>query len=110
MWIFWFLTLKQEHRLRVLENKVLRKIFEPKKAGGWRRLQNKELQKFCRSANNIRVNESRRMRCGGNLACIGKPECKRPLEKPRRRWEDNLRMDLQKIGLKIVERDSSGSG
>jgi hypothetical protein len=87
----------------VFENKVLRRIFGPKRdgvRGEWRRLHNVELH---------RQIKSRRMRWAGHVArmgqernvysvLIGKPEGKRPLERPRRRWEDGIRMDLRKIG------------
>ena len=92
----------------MFENLVLRVIFGPKRdvvTGEWRRLHNEELNDHYI----IRVIKSRRMRWAGNVTCmgdregvdrvlVGKPEGKRPLEKPRRRWEDNIKMDLQYVG------------
>jgi hypothetical protein len=102
------LTLRQEHRLRVFENKVLRRIFGPKRdevTGGWRKLHNEELHDFYPSPSIIRIIKSRRMRWAGHVArtgekrnvyrlLVGKPEAKRPLGRPRRRWVDNVKMDL----------------
>jgi hypothetical protein len=64
-------TLREEHRLRVIENSVLRKIFGPKRdevVGGWRKLHNEELHNFYCSPSLIRINKSRRMRWAGNVA------------------------------------------
>jgi hypothetical protein len=88
----WPLTLREEHRLRVFENRVLRRIFGPRRdevTGDWRRLHNEELNDLY-SSPNIRVIKSRRMRWTGNVArmgerrgayrvLVGKPEGKRPL-------------------------------
>jgi hypothetical protein len=109
---FMSLTLKEEHRLRVFENTVLRKIFGPKRGevtGEWRRLHNEELYGLCSSPNIIRVIKSRRMRWAMHLArmgegrgsyriLVGRPERRRPLGRPRRRWEDNIKMDVQEVG------------
>jgi len=95
-------------RLRVFENKVLRRIFGPKRdevTGEWRKLHNEELNCLYCSPNTVRVIKSRRMRRAGHVArmgkgrgvygvLVGKPEGKRPLGRPRRRWEDNIKMDL----------------
>jgi hypothetical protein len=103
----WSVTLKEKCRLRVFENRVLRRIFEPKTAevtGEWRRLHNKELYALFFSRN-IRVIKSRRLRWVEHIARMGerrgayrdlvrKPEGRRPLERPRRRWEDNFKIDL----------------
>jgi hypothetical protein len=65
------LTLREEHRLRVLENRVLRGIFGPKREeveGGWRRLHNEELHNLYASPNIIRVTKSRGMRWAGHVA------------------------------------------
>jgi hypothetical protein len=107
----WSLTLREEHRLRVFENRVLRKIFVPKRdqvIGGWRKLHNEELHNLYGSPSIIRMIKSRRMKWAGHVArmgkrsayriLVGKPEGKRPLGRPRRRWEDNIRMDLREIG------------
>jgi hypothetical protein len=67
----WSLTLREEHRLRVFENRVLRTIFEPKRddvTGDWRKLHNKELHKLYSSSNIIRMIKSRRMRWTGYVA------------------------------------------
>jgi hypothetical protein len=99
-------------RLRVLENKMLRKIFGPKREedGSWRRFRNDELHSLYSSPNVVRVIKSRRMRWAGHVArmgegrgvyrvLVGRPERKRPLGRPRRRWEDNIKMDLKEIGI-----------
>jgi hypothetical protein len=91
---------------------VLRKIFGPKREedGSWRKLHNDELHDLYSSANIVRVIKSRRMRWTGHVArmregkgaykvLVEKPESKRPLGRPRRRWEDNIKMDLGEIGI-----------
>jgi hypothetical protein len=89
--------------LTVFENRVLRRMFEPKRdevTGEWRKLNNVELHNLYSSPNIVRVIKSSRMRWAGHVARmreergVGKPEGKRLLERPRRRWEDNVRMDL----------------
>jgi hypothetical protein len=106
----WSLTLGEEHRLRGFENAVLRRIFGPKREedGSWRKLHNDELHNLHSSPNIIRVIKSRRMRCVGHVARMGggvyrvlggRPEGKRPLGKPRRKWEDNIKLDLREIGI-----------
>jgi len=91
---------------------VLRRIFGPRRdevMGEWRRLHNEELNDLYSSPNIVWVIKSRRMRWAGHVArmseergayrvLVGKPEGKRPLERPRRRWLDNNRMDLQEVG------------
>jgi hypothetical protein len=69
----WSLTLRVEHRLRVFENRVLRRIFGPKREedGSWRKLHNGELHSLYSSANIIRVIKSRRMRWAGHVAHMG---------------------------------------
>ena len=104
----WSLTLREESRLRVFENRILRRIFGPRRDenGEWRRLHNEELHSLYLSPNIVRVIKSRRLRWAGHVARIeedrsafkiltGKPTGKRPLGRPRRRWEDNIRMDLE---------------
>jgi hypothetical protein len=104
--------LREEHRLRVFENRVLRNIFGPKREedGSWRKLHNNELHSLYSSPNIVRVIKSRRMMWAGHVArmgegigayrvLVGKPEGKRPLGRPRRRWEDNIKMDLGEIGI-----------
>jgi hypothetical protein len=104
--------LREEHRLRVFENRVLRKIFRPKRDedGSWRKLHNDELNNLYSSPNTVRVIKSRSMRWAGHVARMGerrgvyrvlvrRPEGKRPLGRPRRRWEDNIKMGLREIGI-----------
>jgi hypothetical protein len=92
------LTLREEKRLRVFENRVLREIFGPKRkvTGEWRRLHNKELNDLYSSPNIIWVIKPRRMRWVGHVArmggkrgayriLVGRPEGRRPLGRPRHR-------------------------
>jgi hypothetical protein len=108
----WSLTLREEHRLRVFENRVLRKIFGPKREedGSWRKLHNDEPHNLFSSLNIARVIKSRRISWAGRVTCmgegrgvyrllVGRPEGKRPLGRPRRRWEDNIKMDIREIGF-----------
>jgi hypothetical protein len=111
----WSLTLREEHRLMVFENRVLRRIFGPKRdevTGEWRKLHNEELHNLYLSPDIIRQVKLRRMRWAGHVArmgeerklykvLMGKPEGKRPPGRPRRRWEDGIRMDLREIGLGV---------
>jgi hypothetical protein len=104
----WSLTMRKEHRLRVLESRVLRKIFGPKRdevAGEWRRIHNVELRDLYSSPYIIRVINSIRMGLAGHVArmgenrdahlvLVGKSEGKRPLVRPRRRWECNIKKSL----------------
>jgi hypothetical protein len=103
--------LREEHRLRVFENRVVR-IFGPKRVedGSWRKLHNDELHSLYSSPNIVRVIKSRSMRCAGHVAgmgegrsvyrvLVGRTEGKRPLGRPRRRWENNIKMDLREIGI-----------
>jgi hypothetical protein len=108
----WSLTLREEHRLRMFGNRMLRRIFGPKRdevTGEWRKLHNEELRDLYSLPSIIRVIKSRRMRWEGHVArmgkkgntyrlLLGKPEGKRPLGRPRRRWVDNIRMDLGEVG------------
>jgi hypothetical protein len=106
----WSLTLREEHGLRVFENRVLRRIFGPKREedGSWRKLHNDELHSLYSSPNIVRVIKTRRMRWAGHVArmgegrgvyrvLVGRPEGKKPLGRPRRRWEDNIKLDLREI-------------
>jgi hypothetical protein len=109
--------LKEEHRLRVFQNRVLRKIFGPNRdeiTGEWRKLHNGELHNLYSSPDIIRQIKRRRMRWAGHVArmgegrnvykvLVGKPEGKGPLERPRRRWEDGIKTDLREIGWGGVE-------
>jgi hypothetical protein len=108
----WSLTLREERRLRVFENRVLRRLFGPKRdevTGEWRKLYKEELRDIYSLPNIVWVVKSRRMRWAGRVArmgerrgvhrvLVGKPEGKRPLGRPRRRREDNINMDLQEVG------------
>jgi hypothetical protein len=103
---------EEEQRLRVFENRVLRRIFGPKRdeaTGEWRRLHNKELSGLYSSPNIIQVGKWRRMRWAGHITRMGekrhayrilegRPQGRRPLGRPRRRWEDTIKMDLQEVG------------
>ena len=103
------LALREERMLRVFEN---RRIFGSKRnevTREWRKLHNEEPNNMYSSPNVVRVIKSRRMRWVGHVArmggeksvyrvLMGRPECKRPLGRPRRRWEDNYKMDLQEGG------------
>jgi hypothetical protein len=103
--------------LRVFQNGVLRRIFGPYRdnvTGEWKKLHNEELHILYSFPNIIRQIKSRRMRWAGHVArieeerkvykvLVGKPEGKRPLERPRRRWEDRIRMDLREIGCGSIE-------
>ena len=107
----WSLTTREEHRLRVSENRVLRRIFGPKRdevTGEWRKLHNEELNDLYSLPNIVRVVKSRRMRWAGHVAgmgedsgvhrvLVGKSEGKRPLGRPRRKWEDILRWIFRKL-------------
>jgi len=109
--------LREERKLRVFENMVLRRIFGPRRdevTGEWRRLHNQELNDLYFSPNIVRVIKSRIMRWAGNVArmgeergvyrfLVGKLEGKRPLERPRRRWVDNIRTDFQEVGCGYMD-------
>ena len=96
---------------------VLRRIFVPMRdevTAEWRRLHNEELNYLYSSPNIVRVIKSRRMRWAGHVArmgeekevyrvLLGKPEGRRPLGRPRRRWVDNIRMDLQEVGCGYMD-------
>jgi hypothetical protein len=105
----WSLTLREERRLRVFENRVLRRVFGPKRdevTGEWRKLHNEDLNDLYSLPNIVWVVKSR---WAGHVASmgedrgvlrvlVGKPEGKRPLGRPRRRWENNIKIDLQEVG------------
>ena len=90
----------------------MRRVFWPTRdevTGEWRKLHNEELSDLYSLPNIVRVVKSRRTRWAGHVACmeegrgvhrvlVGKPEGKRPLGRPRRRWKDNIKMDLQEVG------------
>jgi hypothetical protein len=114
--------LREEHRLRVFESRVLRRIFGPKRdevTREWRKLHNEELHNLYLCP--ISLSKSRRMRWVGHVArmgedrkvykiLVGNPEGKRSLGRPTRRLEYGIRMDLRDIGLGGVGLDSTGSG
>ena len=96
----WSLTLREERKLRVFENMVLRRIFGPRRdevTGEWRRLHNEELSDLYSAPNIVRVIKSRRMRWAGHVARMGE---EKGVYRGRhgRRWVDNIRMDLQEVG------------
>ena len=96
----------------MFENRVLRRVFGSKRdevTGEWRKLHNEELRDLYSLPNIVRVVKSRRMRWAGHVAhmgeekgvhriLVGKPEGKRPLGRPSRRWEDNIKMVLREVG------------
>ena len=100
--------MREERKLRVFENMVLSRIFGPRMyevTGEWRKLHNDELNDLYSSPNIVRVTKSRRMRWAGHVARMGeergvyrvlveKPEGWRPLGRPRRKWVDNIRIDV----------------
>ena len=113
----WSLTLREERKLRVFANMVLRKIFGSRRdevTREWRRLHKEKLNDLYSSPNIVRVIKSRRMRWARHVACmgkekgvyrvlVGKPEGKSPLGRPRRKWVDNIRMDLQEVGCGYMD-------
>jgi hypothetical protein len=104
--------LREEHKLRFFDHRVLRRIFGLKREedGSWRKLHNDELHSLCPSPNIVRVIKSRRMRWAGHVARMGEGRCvyrvlvgrsegKKALGRPRRKWEDNIKMDLRETGI-----------
>jgi hypothetical protein len=125
----WSLILREEHSLRVFENRVMKRIFGPKRdevTGQWRKLHNGDLHNLYSSPDTIWQDKSRRMRWAGHVArvgegrnvyrvLVGKPKGKRILERPRHRWKNGIKMYLQHIGWEDVEwiqlvRVGAGSG
>jgi hypothetical protein len=110
-------TLREEHIFRVFENRVLRRIFGPKRdevMGGWRKLHNEDLHGLYSSPSIVRMIKARRMRWAVHVArmgevrgaykiLVGRPEGRRPLGRPRRRREDSIKMDLGEIGFGDVD-------
>jgi hypothetical protein len=104
--------MREEHGLTMFENRELREIFGSNAhevTGYWRALHNEELYDLHSPPNIIRVIRSRNLRSAGHVArmgerrgtyrvLVGRPEGKRPLVRPRHRWEDNIKMDLQVVG------------
>jgi hypothetical protein len=113
----WSLTLRKEHRLRVFEDRVLRMMFGPKReevTGERRKLHNEELQDLHSSPSIIRIMKARRMRWTGHETrmganrnayrfLVGKLEGRRSLGRPRRRWLNNIKMDLVEVGWGDVD-------
>ena len=109
--------MREERKLRVFENRVLRRIFGPKRdevTGEWRKLHNEELNDLYCLPNIVRVIKSRRMKWVGHVArmgerrgvyrvLVGQPEGKRPLGRLRPRWEDNTKIDLQEVRCGVVD-------
>ena len=109
--------MREERKLRVFQNMVLRRIFGPRGdevTGEWRRLHNEELNDLYSSPNIVRVIKWRGMRWAGHVArmgeergvyrfLLGKPEGRRPLGRPRRRRMNNIRMDLQEVGCGYMD-------
>jgi hypothetical protein len=109
----WSVILREEHRLRVFENRVLRGMFGPKGdevTVEWRKLHSGELHNLYSSPDIIRHIKSRRMRWAGHVArmgegrnvyrvLVGKSEGKRPLERPRGRWEDGIKWTLGRLAV-----------
>jgi hypothetical protein len=106
----WSLTLREKHRMSVFENRMLRRIFGPRRdevTGDWRKPHNEELHNLYSSQNIITMTKSRMMRWAGHVArmgetrnayriLVGKPEGKRPLGRPRRRWVEILKWILER--------------
>ena len=104
--------MREENKLTVFKNRVLRKMFGPKTdevTGEWERLHNEETYDLYPSPNVIRVIKSRRMRWAGHVACMGDRRSayrvlvesrdeNRSLGRPKRRWEDNIKIGLQVVG------------
>jgi hypothetical protein len=113
----WSLKLREEYRFRVFENRVLRRILGLRGddlRGEWRKLHNEELRDLNSSPSIIRMINSRRVRWEGHVArmgdkrnacrlLVGKPEGKRPLGRLRRRWVNNIRMELGEVGWGDVD-------
>ena len=106
----WSLTMREECRLIVLENRVLRRIYGPKRnevTGEWRKLHNEEVNDLYSSPNIVRLIKLRREMGGACSAyggekrriqgLVGKPEGMRPLRRPKHRWGNNIKMDLHEV-------------
>ena len=101
----------------MFENMVLRRIFGPRRdevTEKWRRMHNEELNDLYSSHNIVRVIKSRRMRWAAHVVrmgeerglyrvLLGKPEGRKPMRRPRRRWVDNIRTDLQEVGCGYMD-------
>jgi len=108
--------MREECKLRVYENRLLRRIFGPKRdevTGEWRKLHNEELNDLYCSPNIVHGIKSRIMRLTGHVGrlekrrgiyrvLVGKHEGKRPLGRQRRRWEDDIKVDFQEVGCRCM--------
>jgi len=113
----WSLTLREERKQRVYENRVMRRVFVSKRdevTGEWRKLYNEEFRDLYSLPNIVRVVKSRRMRWPWHVArmgrgesvyrvLVGKPEGRSLLGRPRHRWADNIRTDLQEMGCVYMD-------
>jgi hypothetical protein len=113
----WSLTIREEYKLRVFENRVLRRIFGPKRdgvTGGRRKLHNEELHNLYSSPSVIRIIKSRKIKWAEHVArkgkkrnvyrlLAGRPEGNRPLGRQRRRWIDSIKIDHLEVGLSVVD-------
>jgi hypothetical protein len=111
----WSLILREERWLWVIENSVLRRMFGLRRdevKGERKKLQNEEMNNLYSCPNIFQLIKSGRMRWAAHVACMGerrsvygflvrKPDGRRPLGRPRRRWENNIKMDLQDVGVGI---------
>jgi hypothetical protein len=106
------IAIRVEHTVRVSKNRVLRRVSGPEREedGSWRKLHNDELHNLYSSPNIVRVIKLRRMKWAGHVARMGKKsgayrvlvwrsEGKRTLGRPRRRWENNIKMDVRETGI-----------
>jgi hypothetical protein len=111
----WSLTLREERRLKVFENRVLRRVFGLQRdevTGEWRELHNGELHDLYSSPNCVAVDKIENNEMGEACSAegrgvyrvlVGKPEGKRPLGRPRHRRKDNIKMDLQEVGCEGLD-------
>jgi hypothetical protein len=107
--------LREERRLKVFENRVVRRIFGPRReqeTGEGRKLHNEKLNDLYPSPNTVRLIQSRRMRLAGHVTrvgerrvvcrvLVGKPERKRPFGRPRHRWKDNIKWIVRKCNMRV---------
>jgi hypothetical protein len=106
----WSLTLREEHRLSDFDSRLLMSGPKREEDGSWTKLHNDKLHNLYSSPHIVGVIKSRRIRWEGHVArmgegrgvyrvFVGRPEGKRPLERPRRRWEDNIKKELREVGI-----------